>query len=140
METREDLLENSSSSAVEADPVKPFELAVNEVERLRSQHAPSQDIRAACMRADAEHQRLMTFLNKEQQTVEGLQRMLAIIRPLKARLWRLDAAQGKPGGPKRPNHQSKPQGGKNHPRNNHRPAPRPTVEIVYRRRGGNPPD
>lgn len=138
METSEDLLENSSSSAAEADPVKPFELAVNEVERLRSQQAPPQDIRAACVRADTEHQRLMTFLNKERQTIEGLDRMLAIIRPLRARLWRLDAAHGKPTSKQRPNHQGKPHGGKNGKHN--RPPPRPTVEIVYRRRGGSPSD
>ena len=135
-ETREDPLENSSSSAVAADPVAPFERAVIEVERLRSQHAPSQDIRTACMRADAEHQRLKTFLSKEPQTREGLERMLAVIRDLKARLWRLSEAQP---APKRQNHGRPHQGGKNG-RNNHRPAPRPTVEIVYRRRGGNPSD
>lgn len=128
-------MENSSSSAVAADPVKPFELAVNEVERLRSQHASPQDIRAACVRADLEHQQLMTFLNKKRQTVEGLERMLAIIRPLRARLWRLNETKA---GPKRQNHQGRPQGGKNG--RNNRPPPRPTVEIVYRRRGGTPSD
>lgn len=136
-------MENSSSLADLADPVEPFERAVQTLALLKGQNAPGHELRAARERADAEHKRLMAFLNKEQQTMQAVEKALTAIRSLQARLWAL--SQNDRGGPSQTRRDQRKQGrpqkqGPQHGRPDHRRGPPPVVEIVYRRRVGTPTD